>query len=239
MSEEAGLSVQGLVASYGDSEPVLRGIDLDAASGQITAIIGPNGSGKSSLLKAICGLMRRHAGSVSLHGRDITGLTPRSFAGEGVRFVPQGNATFPGLTVNDNLRLAAWAARVDGKALPSLLESLQRAFPILRTKSQARAAWLSGGEQRQLEFARTAMGDPELILLDEPSAGLSPLMTAELYPAIAGLRREGRVVVLVDQNVVKALEIADVVVELRVGTVAQRFDGGSTDAERVIRGWLA
>jgi branched-chain amino acid transport system ATP-binding protein len=234
----SGLEIAGLVASYGEMDPVVRGVDLVAACGHITAIIGPNGSGKSSLLKALCGMMNRHGGQVSLNGRDVSKLTPRSFAREGIRYMPQGNAIFPGLTVKDNLRLAGWASHVDGKAFDSVLETLQSSFPMLRTKQQARAAWLSGGEQRQLEFARTLMGDPQLILLDEPSAGLSPLMTAELYPAIAELRGPQRVILLVDQNVPKALEIADVVYELRGGVVAQTFASDTADAEGVIRGWL-
>jgi branched-chain amino acid transport system ATP-binding protein len=232
------LEVQGVIASYGDNEPVLRGIDLTAESGQITSIIGPNGSGKSSLLRAICGLMNHRAGTVTVHGTDATRLRPKDLRKFGIRYVPQGNASFPGMSVQDNLRLAGWALKLTPAELAEAIEIAETSFGALRAKRKLLAGYLSGGEQRQLEFARTSMGQPKLILLDEPSAGLSPKMTTEMYEAITRLRAADRGIVLVDQNVPKAVEVSDVVYELNLGRVTRRMLPGDQEARAIIAGWL-
>lgn len=234
----SGLRLVGVVAAYGQDNPVLRGVDLVEPSGQVVAVIGPNGSGKSSLLKSICGMLTRRAGSWSLNGRDISGLLPRKLSRYGIRFVPQGKGVFPALSVDDNLRLAGWALGLSRVEVSAALEELECSFPVLHAKRDLQAGWLSGGEQRQLEFARTALGNPKLILLDEPSAGLSPKIATEMYGFIDALKSPDRLIVLVDQNVAKALEIADVVYELRLGLVSKRFRPGAIEAEVVVREWL-
>jgi branched-chain amino acid transport system ATP-binding protein len=238
IENRSGVELRGVVAGYGGGAPVLRGVNLSAENGQITALIGPNGSGKSSLLKTICGMLDRHEGTIALGGRDISNMKSRRFGRERVRYVPQGNAVFPALSVDDNLRLAAWALGLDRAEYDRALRSIYESFDVLRTKRAGHAAWLSGGEQRQLEFARAFMGDPVLILLDEPSAGLSPKLAKDLYAAIMRLRQPHRAIVLVDQNVSKALEIADVTYELRLGLVTQRIVASSTDATAVVKSWL-
>jgi branched-chain amino acid transport system ATP-binding protein len=232
------LEVHGIVASYGDNEPVLRGVELEADPGQITAIIGPNGSGKSSLLRAICGLMHRREGTVSINGVDATHLRPKNLRRYGVRYVPQGNASFPGLSVHDNLRLAGWALKLSQRELDEAIGIAEESFEALRLKRKLMAGYLSGGEQRQLEFARTSMGRPRLILLDEPSAGLSPKMATEMYAAITRLKAPERVIVLVDQNVPKAIEVSDVVYELGLGRVTRRMLPGDYEARAIITDWL-
>jgi branched-chain amino acid transport system ATP-binding protein len=232
------LAITGIVASYGENEPVLHGIDLSAEPGQVTAIIGPNGSGKSSLLRALCGMMNRRAGTVILDGTDISRLRPRDLGRAGIRYVPQGNASFPGLSIRDNLRLAGWALKLDRESLNRAIAEAESLFGVLETKQKMLAGYLSGGEQRQLEFARTAMGRPKLILLDEPSAGLSPKMATEMYKAIQSLRRPDLIILLVDQNVPKAMEISDVVYEFGLGRVTRRLLPGDHDSRSIIKDWL-
>lgn len=237
--EETGaLAINGVVASYGDNEPVLHGIDLSAAPGQVTAIIGPNGSGKSSLLRAICGMMNRRAGTVMLDGADISRLRPRDLGRAGIRYVPQGNASFPGLSIKDNLRLVGWVLKLDRESLNAAIAEAESLFGVLRTKQKMLAGYLSGGEQRQLEFARTSMGRPKLILLDEPSAGLSPKMANEMYRAIQSLRRPDLIILLVDQNVPKAMEASDVVYEFGLGRVTRRLLPGDHDSRSIVKDWL-
>jgi branched-chain amino acid transport system ATP-binding protein len=239
LEELAGaLTITGIIASYGENEPVLHGIDLSAAPGQVTAIIGPNGSGKSSLLRVVCGMMNRRAGTVMLDGADISRLRPRDLGAAGIRYVPQGNASFPGLSVRDNLRLAGWVLKLDRGSLDAAIADVEDLFGVLRTKQKMLAGYLSGGEQRQLEFARTAMGRPKLILLDEPSAGLSPKMATEMYRAIQRLRRPDLIIVLVDQNVPKAMEVSDVVYEFGLGRVTRRLRPGDHDSRSIIKDWL-
>lgn len=237
--EETGaLTITGVVASYGENEPVLHGIDLSAAPGQVTAIIGPNGSGKSSLLRAVCGMMNRRAGTVVLDGADISRLRPPGLGRTGIRYVPQGNASFPGLSVRDNLRLAGWALKLDRESLNSAIAEAESLFGMLQAKQKMLAGYLSGGEQRQLDFARTAMGRPKLILLDEPSAGLSPKLANEMYKAIQSLRRPDLIILLVDQNVPKAMEVSDVVYEFVLGRVTRRLLPGDHDSRSIIKDWL-
>jgi branched-chain amino acid transport system ATP-binding protein len=233
-----GLRLEGIVASYGRSDPVVRGIDLTESAGRVAAIIGPNGSGKSSLLKTICGMLVRRAGTVTFDGRDISRVSPREFARFGIRFVPQGNGTFPALTIAENLKLVGWSLRLPKGEVEEGIERAQQMFPMLRQKWGHRAGWLSGGEQRQLEFARTAFGSPKLILLDEPSAGLSPKVAADLYAAIDLLRADDRLIVLVDHNVRRALEVSEVVYELRLGTVSRTFHRGTVEAEEIVKDWF-
>jgi branched-chain amino acid transport system ATP-binding protein len=217
---------------------VVRGVDLEERCGQVVAVIGPNGSGKSSLLKAICGMLTRRGGSWSLNDRDISRLSPRKLANHGIRFVPQGKGVFPRMSVEDNLRVAGWSLGLDKATLRLTLEGLETSFPVLHAKRALQAGWLSGGEERQLEFARTAMGNPALVLLDEPSAGLSPKMALEMYSMIKSLRAPQRLILLVDQNVALALSIADVVYELRLGIVSKRFKPEAVEADAVVREWL-
>lgn len=237
-TEAIPLEVRGLVASYGDFAAVLRGIDLVAESGRITSIIGPNGSGKSSLLRAVCGMMNHREGTVTINGADATRLRPKDLGKFGIRYVPQGNASFPGLSVQDNLRLAGWSLKLTKKELADAVDIAETSFEALKKKRKLLAGFLSGGEQRQLEFARTSMGTPRLILLDEPSAGLSPKMTTEMYEAITRLRQNGRGIVLVDQNVPKAIEVADVVYEFNLGRVVRRMHPGDQQARDIVGGWL-
>jgi len=199
------LEVRGLVAGYGATE-VLRGIDLDVASGEIVAVLGANGVGKTTLNRALSGLISPRAGSIRFLGDAIAGRKPAEIVSAGLIHVPEGRRIFPNMSVRDNLVLGSYRR---GKASRQAnLERIFVLFPRLRERISQSAGTLSGGEQQMLAIGRGLMGDPKLIILDEPSLGLSPLLVEEMFGLIARIAAEGLAVMLVEQNVVQSLELA-------------------------------
>jgi ABC-type branched-subunit amino acid transport system ATPase component len=199
------MGVGALVAGYG-AEPVLHGIDLQIRRGEVVALLGANGAGKSTLMKALSGLLRPVQGGIHFEGRDLGSLGAEQVVALSVVLVPEGRQVFPELSVADNIRLGAFLHPDDVEA--RLKQQLQR-FPRLRERLQQRAGLLSGGEQQMLAIARALMSKPRVLLLDEPSLGLAPLVIAELFGALDGLRREGMTLLLVDQMAGLALALAD------------------------------
>lgn len=199
------LQIAGLTAGYVPDLPILRGVGLVAQEARITAIIGPNGAGKSTLIKAVAGLVPVSAGSVHLSGTDITGIRPDEMAAHGVAYVPQSDNIFKSLTIAENLDLALRRARGAGLTRKALTDR----FPVLADKLSDRAATLSGGQRQFLAVAMALAAEPRLILMDEPSAGLSPKAAAEVLGMARDLTREGVTIVLVEQNVKLALRLAD------------------------------
>jgi ABC-type branched-subunit amino acid transport system ATPase component len=202
------LQVDRLVAGYVRGLPIVHGASLQVASREVVTIIGPNGAGKSTLLKAIVGLVGVEGGRVALDGRDITALPTHEVVRCGVGFVPQTNNVFTTLTVAENLR--AGAHLLAGQAL--LAERIERAyalFPVLGDKRHERARTLSGGQRQMLAMARALMTDPKLILLDEPTAGLSPLLVDEVFTRVRELAAQGVAVLMVEQNAKGALRRSD------------------------------
>ena len=212
------LKVEVLRISYGEVEAVRR-INFDLNSGEIIALVGANGAGKSSTLGAIAGLVPASGGKVVLDGVDITGKTPEAIARLGVALVPEGRRIFASLTVAENLRLGG-AVHLSAQDARKREEEMLDLFPILRRYHQIKGGNLSGGEQQMLAIARALMSKPRLILLDEPSLGLAPQMIDTVFDLIAELRRNGLTVLLVEQNVALALEIADRATVLANGEVA-------------------
>jgi ABC-type branched-subunit amino acid transport system ATPase component/ABC-type branched-subunit amino acid transport system permease subunit len=199
------VGVGALVAGYG-AGPVLHGIDLQIRRGEVVALLGANGAGKSTLMKALAGLLRPVQGGIHFEGRELGPLSAEQVVALGVVLVPEGRQVFPELSVADNIRLGAFLRPVDVEA--RMEQQLQR-FPRLRQRLQQRAGLLSGGEQQMLAIARALMSQPRVLLLDEPSLGLAPLVIAELFSALDGLRREGMTLLLVDQMAGLALALAD------------------------------
>lgn len=212
------LSVEGLRIRYGEVEAVRR-VDLSVGRGEIISLVGANGAGKSSTLSAIAGLVPAAGGKVVLDGKDITGQKPETIARLGVALVPEGRRIFSSLTVAENLRLGAAVHLKPGEARVREEEMLDL-FPILRRYHQIKGGNLSGGEQQMLAIARALMSKPRLILLDEPSLGLAPQIVDTVFDLIVELRRNGLTVLLVEQNVALALEIADRATVLANGEVA-------------------
>ena len=199
------LEVSGLRAGYGAVE-ILRGVDIDIAQGEIVALIGSNGVGKTTFASAVSGLLRCRAGAIRFNGNDITGRGPGAIVDMGLIHVPEGRHIFPNLTVRENLELGAYR-RARARRLKNI-EIVADTFPRLKERFAQKAGTLSGGEQQMLAIGRGMMAEPALLILDEPSIGLSPLLVEEMFSLIAKLNRTGLAILLVEQNVLQSLEIA-------------------------------
>ena len=210
------LVIQGLHAHYGPSH-ILHGVDLTVPMGAIVGLVGRNGVGKSTTVNTIMGIVRATEGTVEVFGRDITQWPTHRIARAGVRVVPQGRRLFPSVTVREHLAIAA-----QGSAGGRTLDWVYERFPALKERSTAAAKTLSGGEQSQLAIARAVISGPELILMDEPTEGLAPLMVAEVGRLIALLRHEGTSILLVEQNLKFALDACDELAIMSRGQIIQQ-----------------
>ena len=206
MPTDALLAVRGLRAGYGEAE-VLRGIDLDVGAGEIVAVLGSNGVGKSTLNRVISGIVRPRAGAIHFDGEAIEREKPAAIVARGLIQVPEGRRIFPNLDVRENLDLGSYrrAAARRGQNRDRVFA----VFPRLAERQSQRAGTLSGGEQQMLAIGRGLMAEPRLLILDEPSLGLSPRLVEELFALIARIHAEGVAILLVEQNVVQSLEVAD------------------------------
>jgi branched-chain amino acid transport system ATP-binding protein len=213
------LELDGVVARYGAVE-ALHGISLEVGEGEIVSLLGANGAGKSTTLKTISGLLRPAAGDIRFDGRSIAGLDPEDVVELGIAHVPEGRRIFPGLTVADNLRLGATPRRARRAAIERDAEEVLTIFPLLRGLAGKLGWTLSGGEQQMLAIARGLMAKPRLLLLDEPSLGLAPLVVKNVMETIARIARDGTTVLLVEQNAHLALQIAKRAYVLETGRVA-------------------
>jgi branched-chain amino acid transport system ATP-binding protein len=203
----SALEVAGLAVSYGATE-ALHGIDLSVAEGETVCLLGANGAGKTTTLRALSGQVRARAGRIRFAGADIAGLRPHRIAARGLVQVPEGRQVFAALTVAENLALGAWTLR-DAAAAGQRRARVLARFPRLAERLRQKAGSLSGGEQQMLAIGRALMAGPKLLLLDEPSMGLAPLVVEEIFAVIAELKAEGVTLLLVEQNASAALEIAD------------------------------
>jgi branched-chain amino acid transport system ATP-binding protein len=201
------LQIRSISSRYGRIE-ALHGIDLDVKQGQLVALVGANGAGKTTLLRTISGVQPASAGSIHLFGRDITRLPPNERVRLGICQVPEGRHVFGPMSIEDNLRLGAYTRARNN--LDADLERMYELFPILKEKRALPAGTLSGGQQQMLAMARALMGQPTLLLLDEPSMGLAPLLVEETFRVVKHLRSEGITIFLVEQNAHAALSIADI-----------------------------
>ena len=201
------LEIRGLTVAY-DGLLALDDVSMQVGSGEFVAVIGANGAGKTTLVKTIIGLMRPEAGSIRLDGQEIVGRAPYEIVERGIATVPEGRRLFPELTVRENLLLGAYIPRMRADA-PRRMEQVFDLFPRLRERCRQLAGLMSGGEQQMLAIGRALMSEPRLLILDEPSLGLSPKLTDEVLTAVAGLHSAGRSVLLVEQNVRIALRLAD------------------------------
>jgi branched-chain amino acid transport system ATP-binding protein len=204
---EPALIVDGVFAGYGKMT-ILNGTTARIRPGAITTVIGPNGAGKSTLFKTIFGLLPVRSGTITLDNRDITNCSPRDILDAGVVYVPQGRNIFPELSVRHNLELGG-VALPDQASLPARLDKIMHQFPMLKEKANAQASTLSGGQQKLLEVARGMLLDPKLVLIDEPSIGLSPLMVQEVFSILKGLRDKGVTILLIEQNAKQALQMSN------------------------------
>ena len=199
------LTATGVVAGYGATDEILKGVDLRVEPGEIVGIIGPNGAGKSTLLKAIAGLLKPKAGAIAIDGEEITGREPRDVSRMGLAYVPQEHNIFPSMTVRENLEMGGY---VDPKGAKARIDGVLGRFPVLANKRRHAARTLSGGERQMLAMAMALMVEPAVLLLDEPSAGLSPVAAEALFEAIIQINKEGVAIAMVEQNANEALAIS-------------------------------
>jgi branched-chain amino acid transport system ATP-binding protein len=233
------LRLEEVIAGYHAHDVVLNGVSLDAVPHKVTAVLGPNGSGKSTALRVLAGFVAARTGRVVLDGRDITMTATHDRLGLGIGFLPQGRSVFPRLTVEENLQVGGWQLRSRPAELRRAVALAFERYPSLAAHRRRRAGALSGGQQRLLEFARLMVTQPSIMLIDEPSAGLSPALADIAYAEIARLRSEGRTILLVDQNVSAAIELADHVHILAFGRNQSSGPVSEyADLDRLVRGWL-
>jgi branched-chain amino acid transport system ATP-binding protein len=215
------LEVRDIHSGYGKIE-ILKGVSLRVEPGQVVSIIGPNGAGKSTVFKTLFGLLPARQGQVLLAGEDVTNRPPADLLRRGMAYVPQGRNVFPLMTVEENLLLGAYirprSAELDGE-----VARVYETFPMLQEARRKRAADLSGGQQQMLEMARALLLRPRLMLLDEPTLGLAPLVFKEIFRIVETLRKAGQTILMVEQNAAKALEISDYAYVLELGK--NRYEG--------------
>jgi branched-chain amino acid transport system ATP-binding protein len=226
MNDDAALlAVDDLAVAY-DGMRALNGVSLRAAPGAIVALVGANGAGKTSLLRAISGLVRATSGAIRFAGEEITRLAAHRIVQRGIAHVPEGRRVFASATVRDNLLLGAFVDR-NAAHRAERLEAAFTAFPILRERLEQRASTLSGGEQQMLAIARGTMSGPRLLMLDEPSLGIAPILIPHIYAGIRSVAARGTAVLLVEQNVREALRVADRAYVLQTGRVV--LEGAAAD----------
>ncbi|MFW6090635.1 MAG: ABC transporter ATP-binding protein, partial [Actinomycetota bacterium] len=239
-TEVQSLRLAGVTAGYYSNDIVLDDVSLEARPGRVTAVLGPNGSGKSTSLRVLYGFLPPRTGRVLLGDRDITDLPVGERLAAGVAFMPQGRSVFPQLTVDENLRLGAWLLRGDRSRLDAAVDAMYERYPTLADLRRRLASTLSGGQARLLEFGRTLVLGPQVLLIDEPSAGLAPVLVDQVYEEIERLKADGRTIVLVDQNVRAAVGLADHVYTLAYGR--NHLDGArdqfAGQLDELIRQWL-
>jgi branched-chain amino acid transport system ATP-binding protein len=222
------LEVKNLDSFYGDLQ-VLWDVSLHVERGELISIIGANGAGKTTLLKSIVGVVKPKRGSIIFDGNRIDGYPPHKIVSEGVVYVPEGRRVFPRMTVVDNLRMGAYTKAARERVEDSLKYVFER-FPILKERRNQAAGTLSGGEQQMLAIARGLMSLPKLLLLDEPSMGLAPVMVTKIFDIVKNINKEGTTVVLVEQDALRSLRISDRCYIMETGRVT--LEGKSSDLER-------
>lgn len=210
------LNIKGLSTSYG-SIKAIKGIDLDVPEGSIVSLIGANGAGKTTTMKSLTGLLKPQAGQITLQGREITGLAPHKIVNLGISLVPEGRNILSGMTVLENLEMGAYQRK--DKNVQADMEKVFRRFPILEERKQQLGGTLSGGQQQMLAIGRALMAKPKLLLLDEPSMGLAPLVVADIFKVIQEINQDGTTILLVEQNVRQALKIANYAYVLETGKI--------------------
>jgi branched-chain amino acid transport system ATP-binding protein len=227
------LDVSDLVTAYGKIE-ALKGVSLGVESGKITCLLGPNGAGKTTLMMTIAGILRPSRGSIRLDGAELVGLTPARIVAQGVALVPENRLVFPQMSVRENLLAGAYQRR-DKAEIAADVERMYARFPRLSERREQLAGTLSGGEQQMLAVARAMMSRPRLLLMDEPSLGLAPLIVKEIFDIVAELNRDGTTIFLVEQNAHMALQVAHQFFLMEQGRVTFRGTPGQLAEDEVIQ----
>ncbi len=227
------LALENVTCGYVEGIDILSNVSLEVQGNRITGMIGPNGAGKSTVLKAVFTLLRPRQGKILFEGQEIQNALPHQLKRMGMSYVTQGFGTFPQLTVEDNLLLGAWIFRKNKGLLNQRLREVYEFFPILRERRKARANVLSGGILRMLSIGKEIIIKPKLLLVDEPSEGLAPMIVNQIYHFMVKLKEQGTTILLIDQNILKALEVSNYMYLLEVGQIKQQ--GPKEEFEQNIR----
>jgi branched-chain amino acid transport system ATP-binding protein len=232
------LVMEDITVGYYQDLMVIQDVSLRAKGEEITTIIGPNGAGKSTVLKTVFGFLKPLKGKVFLDEEDITGLKPFGMPQKGISFIMQDRGIFPFLTVRENLELGAWLFKGNKARVSRCIEDVYQKYPTLRARHSVNAGNLSGGEQRMLEIGKALMIDPQIILFDEPTAGLAPLVSNLIFEEIGKLKTEQRAILMVEQNVKKALGITDYVYVLEFGRVSFEGTAEEINLREAVTPWI-
>ena len=227
------LDVSDLVTTYGKIE-ALKGVSLQAEGGKITCLLGPNGAGKTTLMMTIAGILRPRRGSIKLEGAELVGLSPAKIVSRGVALVPENRLVFPEMSVRENLLAGAYQRR-DKSEIAADMERMYARFPPLKERREQLAGTLSGGEQQMLAVARALMSRPRVLLMDEPSLGLAPLIVAEIFDIVTALNRDGTTILLVEQNAHMALKVAHQFFLMEQGRITFQGTPGQLAEDEVIQ----
>lgn len=227
------LDVEDIVTTYGKIE-ALKGVSLSAAEGRITCLLGPNGAGKTTLMYSVAGVLKPRRGAIRLAGADITGQSPAAIVARGLALVPENRLVFPQMSVAENLEAGAYQRR-DGAEVAADIERMYARFPRLKERRTQLAGTLSGGEQQMLAVARALMSRPRILLMDEPSLGLAPLIVEEIFRIVAELNKDGVTIFLVEQNVHMALKVAHHFYLMEQGRVTFSGEPGKLAEDEVIQ----
>lgn len=236
------IEVREIRAGYVPDVDIIEGLSASFPSGKISSIIGPNGAGKSTLLKTMFGFLLPYEGTITYNERDITQIEPSDMIETvGFSYIPQERSVFPDLTVQENLEMGAWTIRKDADRVENAIAEVYEEFPALAEKKTDRAGTMSGGQQRMLEVGRSLITDPDVILIDEPSAGLAPDLAKKVYSSIRQLRENDITVILVDQNVEAAVDCGDELFILEQGQVSRQTSTHDMDAavDEIVSDWIS
>jgi branched-chain amino acid transport system ATP-binding protein len=231
---------RNLVAGYVAGINILNGMSVDVRRGEVRCVLGPNGTGKSTLLKVLFGFLSPVSGEIFRGGTTLIDVPSHLMGRHGITYLPQRPSIFPFLSVEANLRLGTWQFRARSALAAERIAAAYDRFPILKERRRQLAGTMSGGQQRQLEFARALLTDPAVMLIDEPTASIEPRVAAQIYELIAGLARDGKAILLVDQNIKGALGIADHVYVMRTGTLLEEGPRAlfTAEVEHLVARWL-
>ncbi len=237
---EPELIARDLVAGYLPGINILNGMSVDVRRGEVRCVLGPNGTGKSTLLKVLFGFLAPVSGEIFRGGTTLLDVPSHQMGRHGITYMPQRPSIFPFLSVEANLRLGTWSFRRERALAAERIAGAYDRFPILKERRRQVAGTMSGGQQRQLEFARALLTDPAVMLIDEPTASIEPRVAAQIYELIAGLARDGKAILLVDQNIKGALGIADHVYVMRTGTLLEEGPRAdfTAEIEHLVARWL-